>query len=179
MLPQYSIHALRTKDKRMQQSKWNQHASHSRSTFGENFPAQIDDAASDLGLVTTSTRLGRAWQSRHKPTDRNSTSYKSPSVSQPNQNGSHESSILQGEETTSGANLGASKKGGVVKWFDEEIQLLMDLYWQEKSWEDIFEVCSQALKCHNVGTRRLVAVGRANQVYENRLFQDILVVPFG
>lgn len=141
MLPQYSIHALRNKHKRIQQSKWSQHDSHSRSTFDDDLSMQYDDAASDLHLATASTSLGHAGEFCDKQTDPNSTSYRTRRASQPRHDGPHQSPISQENETTAGANMGALKKGGVVKWFDEEIQLLMDLHWQGKSWEDIFEVC--------------------------------------
>lgn len=46
----------------------------------------------------------------------------------------------QVEEPAVGVNVGAAKRGGVVRWFDEEVQLLMKLRDQDKSWEDVFDV---------------------------------------
>lgn len=143
MLPQYSIHALRNKHKRIKQFGWSQHVSCSRSAFDRETTIEIEDSESEPASERRSTKLGPRWELRDKQQDQNPIPYKSLSASRSGHDDYYHDSTLQANEAVGGANVGAMRKGGVVKWFDEEIQLLMDLYWQEKSWEDIFEVGSR------------------------------------
>lgn len=142
MLPQYSIHALRNKHKRIKQLGWGQHVLRSRSALDVHTTIRSDDTESEPASATRSTKLGRETELRDSQPDRHSSSYKISSTPRPRHGDSDHGSTLQGNEAVLSANVGATKKGGVVKWFDEEIQLLMDLYRQKKSWEEIFEVCS-------------------------------------
>lgn len=144
MLPQYSIHALRDKHKRIKQFGRGQHVLRSRSAVDGDITIQIDDTESEPASAIRSTKSGRESDLHSGQPDQNSDSYKLSSASRPRHDDSYHDSPLQGNEAVGGANVGAIKKGGVVKWFDEEIQLLLDLYRQKCSWEDIFEVCSHA-----------------------------------
>lgn len=102
---------------------------------------RADEDEPKTALATMPVDTSRSSELRDKKSSQNEPRTRENSTpSQPRHDNSLHSSRSQTIIPVNGLNVGAARKGGVVNWFDEEIQLLLDLKTQDKSWDEIFEV---------------------------------------
>lgn len=143
MLPRYSTPALQNKLRRIKESGRVTLSSLRSSTSDLNAQARKDEREPGSPNMTMSAETSFNSKLRNKHFEReNLASGEAPTALLPRSDGTLGVSKSQGNEAIESTNLRAIRKGGMMIWFDEEIQLLKDLKRQDKPWEEVFEVGS-------------------------------------
>ncbi|KAJ4397393.1 hypothetical protein N0V93_001620 [Gnomoniopsis smithogilvyi] len=140
ILPKYSLPALQNKLKRIKKLKRSQLKKIRSPVSDDNTTMPKNENEPGTATKTMSVESSLTSELRDKRPDKIHLDFGEASTGpRPRDDGSADLSRSQGSGAISNANLGASRKGGVVIWFDEELQLLMDLKRQDKPWEEVFE----------------------------------------
>lgn len=118
----------------------------SPSAFKEEDPARGHEIRPYAASGTMSMHVDSSLELHDKQPGQNDLpSREAPTGLESQQTGFLHDSIALLDVPIGGKNVGAAKRGGPVRWFDEEVQLLTKLQDQGKSWEETYEVRSPDL----------------------------------